>query len=223
LSQINENSTRCANDNTCDSASYVAPNLSHINERWVNIYTHDSASYVASNLSQINKSSTRYSQSDIDFKKAMLEFKRKLEKQREDLFHKYFGSTSKRPITSESLAMSMKKDALPIGAVSKVRINSIATKCSATKARQHNILSESITSQKTSLAIEKHGKHKKPAKIDFSGAKGVVFLSSDYHIINDPQIIAEQCLANKTYQDDGDQAPTSKKEEKMHGGADKTS
>ena len=108
------------------------------------------------------------------------------------------------------------------GAVSKVRIDSVATKCLATKAEQHNILSESITSQKTSLAIEKHGKHKKPAKIDFSGAKGVVFLSSDYHIINDPQIIAEQCLANKTYQDDGDQAPISKNEEKMHGGAVET-
>ena len=56
----------------------------------------------------------------------------------------------------------------------------------------------------------------------FLGAKGVAFLSSDYHIINDPQIIAEQCLANKTYQDDGDQAPISKNEEKMHGGAVET-
>ena len=32
----------------------------------------------------------------------------------------------------------------------------------------------------------------------------VLHLSSDYHIIDDPQIIAEQCSANKTYQDDGD-------------------
>ena len=77
--------------------------------------------------------------------------------------------------------------------MSKVRINSIATKCSATKARQHNILSESITSQKTSLAIEKHGKRQKPARLDFSRAKGVVHLSSNYRII------------------DGDQAPTSNK------------
>ena len=125
----------------------------------------------------------------------MLEFERKLEKQREDLFHKYFGSTSKRPITSESLAMSMKKDALPIGAVSKVRIDSVATKCLATKAEQHNILSESITSQKTSLAIEKHGKRQKIARLDFLGAKGVVHLSSDYRVI------------------DGDQSPTSNKRE----------
>ena len=75
----------------------------------------------------------------------------------------------------------------------KVRIDSVVSKGSATKAEQYNILSESITSQKTSLAIEKHGKHKKPAKIDFSGAKGVVYLSSDYYII------------------DGDQTATSKK------------
>jgi hypothetical protein len=111
---------------------------------------------------------------------------------------------------------------LPIDAVSKVRIDSVVTKYSATKAKQHNILSESITSQKTSLAIEKHGKHKKPTKLDFSRAKGVVFLSSDYHIIDDPQIIAKQCSANKTHQDDRDHAPTSKNEEKMHGGADET-
>jgi hypothetical protein len=85
-----------------------------INERWVNIHTHDSTLHVASNSSQINKNSARHSQSNIDFKKAMLEFERKLEKQREDLFHKYFGSTSKRPITSESSAMSMKKMLCPL-------------------------------------------------------------------------------------------------------------
>jgi hypothetical protein len=48
--------------------------------------------------------------------------------------------------------------------------------------------------QKANLATEKHGKHQKPARLDFSGAKGVVCLSSDYRII------------------DGDQAPASKKE-----------
>ena len=67
------------------------------------------------------------------------------------------------------------------------------SKGSATKAEQYNILSESITSQKTSLATEKHGKCQKPARLDFSGVKGVVHLSSDYRII------------------DGDQAPTSNK------------
>jgi len=55
------------------------------------------------------------------------------------------------------------------------------------------VASKSITSQKTSLAIEKHGKRQKTVRLDFSGAKGVVHLSSDYCII------------------DGDQAPTSNK------------
>jgi hypothetical protein len=39
----------------------------------------------------------------------MLEFERKLEKQNKDFKNKYFGSTSKRLITSKSSAMSMKK------------------------------------------------------------------------------------------------------------------
>jgi hypothetical protein len=130
-SQINENSARCVNGNTHDLASYVAPSSIRINERLVNIHTHDSTSYVASNSSQINEDLARYSQSDIDFKKAMLEFERKLEKENDDMFHKYFGSTSKRPTTSKSSAMSMKKKAIP---------------------------SKSIASQKTSLATEKHGK-----------------------------------------------------------------
>jgi len=72
-------------------------------------------------------------------------------------------------------------------------INSDVSEGSATKAEQYNILFESITSQKTSLAIEKHGKRQKLARLDFSGAKGVVHLSSNYRII------------------DGDQAPTSNK------------
>jgi hypothetical protein len=75
----------------------------------------------------------------------------------------------------------------------KERIDSDVGKCLATKAEQHNILSKSITSQKTSLAIEKFGKRQKSARLDFSGAKGVVYLSIDYHII------------------DGDQAPISNK------------
>jgi hypothetical protein len=75
----------------------------------------------------------------------------------------------------------------------KERIDSDISKGLATKAKQHNILTKSITSQKTSLATEKYVKRKKPARLDFSGAKGVIHLSSDYHII------------------DGDQAPTSNK------------
>jgi hypothetical protein len=67
------------------------------------------------------------------------------------------------------------------------------SKGSATKAEQHNILSESIISQKTSLATENMGNARKFARLDFSGAKGVIYLSSDYRIIN------------------GDQAPTSNK------------
>jgi hypothetical protein len=54
-SRINENSARCANGNTHDSASHIAPNSSRINERWVNIHTHDSAPYVANNSSQIKE------------------------------------------------------------------------------------------------------------------------------------------------------------------------
>jgi hypothetical protein len=123
----------------------------------------------------------------------MLEFEISLEKKNKNFKNKYFASTSKRPITAKSSAMSMKKEALPISTVSKVRIDSDVSKGSATKAKQHSIISESITSQEISLATEKHEKHQKPARLDFSGAKGVVQLSSDYHII------------------DGDQAPTSNK------------
>ena len=91
-----------------DNANYLVK-YSQNSAPYANIDAHNSTSFVASNSSQINENSARYSQSDIDFKKAMLEFERKLEKQREDLFHKYFGSTSKWPITYESSAMSMKK------------------------------------------------------------------------------------------------------------------
>jgi hypothetical protein len=76
----------------------------------------------------------------------------------------------------------------------KERFNSDVSKGSATKAEQHNILFESIISQKTSFVTEKHGKRQKSVRLDFLGTKGVVYLSSDYHIIN------------------GDQAPTSNKE-----------
>jgi hypothetical protein len=75
----------------------------------------------------------------------------------------------------------------------KERFDSDVSKGSATKAEQHNILSKSITSLKTSLIIEKHEKQQKSARLDFLGAKVVVHLSSDYYIIN------------------GDQAPTSNK------------
>ena len=108
--------------------------------------------------------------------------------QLEEQFYEYFGKTNKkRPITVESSA----KRGLLRGM--KERIDSDVSKGSATKAKQHNILSESITYQETSLATEKHEKHKKIARLDFFRDKGVVHLSSDYRII------------------DGDQAPTSNK------------
>jgi len=73
--------------------------------------------------------------------------------QLEEQFYEYFGKTKeKRPITVESSA----KTGLLVGM--KEIIDSDVSKGSATKAEQYNILSESITSQKISLAIEKHGK-----------------------------------------------------------------
>ena len=73
----------------------------------------------------------------------------------------------KRPIAVESSA----KRELLVGM--KEIIDSDISKGSAIKAEQYNILSESITSQKTSLATKKYGKRQKPARLDFSGAKGL--------------------------------------------------
>jgi hypothetical protein len=70
----------------------------------------------------------------------------------------------------------MKKDALPIGAVSKVRIDSVVTECSATKAKQHNILSESITSQKTSLSIKNMGSTRSHLDLIFQELKGCILI-----------------------------------------------
>ena len=67
----------------------------------------------------------------------------------------------KRPITVESSA----KRGLLVGM--KERIDSDVSKGSAMKDKQHNILSESITYQETSLATEKHEKHKKIARLNF--------------------------------------------------------
>jgi hypothetical protein len=73
--------------------------------------------------------------------------------QLEEQFYEYFRKTNKkRPIIVESSA----KRGLLVGM--KERIDSDVSKGSATKAEQHNILFESITSQKTSLATEKHEK-----------------------------------------------------------------
>ena len=94
--------------------------------------------------------------------------------QLEEQFYEYFKKTNeKRPITVVSLA----KRGLLVGM--KERIDLDVTKGLATKAKQHNILFESITYQETSLATKKHEKRKKIARLDFSGAKGVVHLSSD--------------------------------------------
>jgi hypothetical protein len=69
--------------------------------------------------------------------------------QLEEQFYEYFGKINeKRPITMESSA----KRGLLVGM--KERIDSNVSKGSATKAEQHNILSESIISQKISLATE---------------------------------------------------------------------
>ena len=106
----------------------------------------------------------------------------------EEQFFEFFGKTNeKRLITIESSA----ERELLVGM--NERIDSDRSKGSAIKAEQRNILSKSTTYQETSLATEKHEKRKKIAGLDFSGAKGVVHLSSDYYII------------------DGDQTPTSKK------------
>jgi hypothetical protein len=70
--------------------------------------------------------------------------------QLEEQFYEYFGKTNEeRPITIESSA----KRGLLVGM--KEKFDSDVSKGSATKAKQHNILFESITSQKTSLIIEK--------------------------------------------------------------------
>jgi len=53
-------------------------------------------------------------------------------------------------------------------------------------------------------------KCKKLASLDFSGAKMVVYLSSNYHVVHDPQIIAEICLVNKEYQVTKDETPEDK-------------
>ena len=73
-SQFNENSSRCANGNTHDLASYVAPSFSRINERWVNNHTHDSTSCVASNSNQINENLAQYSHPNFDFQKQNARF-----------------------------------------------------------------------------------------------------------------------------------------------------
>jgi hypothetical protein len=69
----------------------------------------------------------------------------------------------------------------------KEKIDSDVSKGSATRAEQNDILSESITSQKTSPATENHEKRQKSARLDFSGAKEVVYVSCDYRIIDGDQ------------------------------------
>ena len=87
--------------------------------------------------------------------------------QLEEQFYEYFGKTKeKRPITVESSA----KIGLLVGM--KEIIDSDVSKGSATKAKQYNILSESIKSQETSPAAEKRRKCKKLPRLKFSGAKG---------------------------------------------------
>jgi hypothetical protein len=88
--------------------------------------------------------------------------------QLEEQFYEYFGKTNeKRPITIESSA----KRGLLVDM--KERIDSNVSKGSATKAKQHNTLSESTISQKTTLATEKHEKRQKSARLDFQELKGL--------------------------------------------------
>ena len=84
----------------------------------------------------------------------------------------------------------------------KEKVGSDINECSAIRTKQHNIHSKQISSQETSLAVEKRGKHKKLARLDFSGPKEVVYLSSDYCVVlvHDPQIIVELHSVNKEHQ-----------------------
>jgi hypothetical protein len=52
-------------------------------------------------------------------------------------------------------------------------IDSDVSKDLATKAEQHSIVFESITSQKVSLATEKLEKHQKSGRLDFLELKGL--------------------------------------------------
>jgi hypothetical protein len=108
--------------------------------------------------------------------------------QLEEQFYDFFGKTNeKRPIIVESSA----KRGLLVGM--KGRIDSDVSKYLVAKVENHNSFSELVISHKTSLGKEKHEKHKRTARLDFSGAKGVIHVSNDYYIIH------------------GDQAPTSNK------------
>ena len=79
----------------------------------------------------------------------------------------------------------------------KEKIDLDVSKGSATKAEQHNILSESITSQKTSLAIEKHGKCQKLARLDFQELNGLyiyLVITTSLMEIKPLQLRKEGCL-----------------------------
>lgn len=61
----------------------------------------------------------------------------------------------------------------------KEKVDSDISECLAHKTKQDNIYSKSTSPQETNLVVAKHGKCKKLARLGFSGAKGVVHLSSD--------------------------------------------
>jgi hypothetical protein len=46
--------------------------------------------------------------------------------------------------------------------------------------------------QKASLTTEKHGKRQKSARLDFLGAKGPMYLSSEYYVISEDQVPAKK-------------------------------
>lgn len=84
------------------------------------------------------------------------------------------------------LQVNIREEDMPADTNGKERVDLDISECLVDKTKQNNIHSELVLFEETSLVVAKHGNHKKLARLDFSGAKGVVHLSSDYHIIDEP-------------------------------------
>jgi hypothetical protein len=79
----------------------------------------------------------------------------------------------------------------------KERFDSDVSKGSATKAEQHNILSESITSSKTSLVTEKQGNDRNQLDLIFQELKGLyiyLVITTSLMEIKPLQATKEGCL-----------------------------
>ena len=84
-----------------------------------------------------------------------------------------FGSTNAHDLASyvswiwqedhnEIMARIMQEEKVLLAdTTGKEKVGSDINECSAIRTKQHNIHSKQISSQETSLAVEKHGKHKK--------------------------------------------------------------